>query len=131
MKKTILLFFSLFLLAASSDVPENQTIDLVKFTDANFKKSVLDKKGLIVVEFWAEWCGPCRMVEPILKELANDYSNKVSFGKLNVDFEQKISLKYEIKSIPTILIFKDGTVMDKYVGVISKKDLKKKIDVLF
>lgn len=117
-------------MGVSPGIPGDITTDLVKFTDANFKKSVLDKKGVTVVEFWATWCGPCRMVEPIIKELANEYGEKVTIGKLNVDFESKVTLKYEIKNIPTILIFKDGEVVDKYVGVLSKKDLEKKIEVI-
>ncbi len=130
MKKFIILILPIFLMAASASTTSYQTTPLVEFTDANFKKSVLDKKGVTVVEFWATWCGPCRMVDPIITELANDYGEKVTVGKLNVDLESKITMKYEIKSIPTILIFKDGTVVDKYVGVIPKKELEEKIEVL-
>lgn len=130
MKKIITFIFPIFLLAASAGTTENKTPTLVKFTDANFQKLALDKKGITVVEFWATWCGPCRMVDPIIKELANEYGKEVTIGKLNVDWEPEITLKFEIKSIPTILIFKDGEVVDKYVGVLSKKDLENKIEVL-
>jgi len=130
MKKIIAFFFPIFLIAASPDIPKDQTTDLIKYTDANFKKSVLDKKGVIVVDFWATWCSPCKMVEPIIKELANDYPEKINVGKLNVELEPIITKKYGIRSIPTILVFKDGEVIYKYVGVISKKELEKKIEVL-
>ena len=130
MKKIITFIFPIFLLAASAGTTENKTPTLVKFTDANFQKLALDKKGITVVEFWATWCGPCRMVDPIIKELANEYGKEVTIGKLNVDWEPETTLKFGIKSIPTILIFKDGEVVDKYVGVLSKKDLENKIEVL-
>ncbi|MFK8008062.1 MAG: thioredoxin [Saprospiraceae bacterium] len=130
MKKVITLLLPIFLMAASADTTEYQTTPLVKFTDANFKKSALDNKGVTVVEFWAEWCSPCRMVEPIITELANEYGEKVTIGKLNVDLESETTTKFGIRSIPTILIFKDGEVVDKYVGVLSKKDLEEKIEVL-
>ncbi|MFK7773914.1 MAG: thioredoxin [Saprospiraceae bacterium] len=130
MKKIIMLFFPIFLIAAAPNIPQKQTAALVEFTDANFKKTVLKKKGVTVIEFWAEWCGPCRLVEPVITELAKDYGKKVTVGKLNVDLEPKITKKYNIRSIPTILIFKDGEVVDKYVGVLTKKDLEEKIEVL-
>lgn len=119
-------------MGASADTTQNESTPtpLVEFTDANFKKLVLKKKGVTVIEFWAEWCGPCRMVEPVIKELANDYGKKVTIGKLNVDLEPNVTQKYNIRSIPTILIFKDGEVVDKYVGVLTKKDLEEKIEVV-
>ena len=130
MKKITTLLLPIFLMAASSDISNYQTSTLVEFTDANFKKLALDKKGVTIVEFWATWCGPCKIVEPIITELAEDYGKKISIGKLNVDLEPKTTMEYGISSIPTILIFKDGEVVDKYVGVLSKKDLEDKIDVL-
>ncbi len=97
-----------------------------EFTDSNFSDSV--KEGVTVVDFWAEWCGPCRMVGPIIEELANDYENKALIGKVNVDDNPEISMKYGIRSIPTILFLKNGEVVDKQVGVTTKKNLADKID---
>ncbi len=97
-----------------------------EFTDSNFGDSV--KEGVTVVDFWAEWCGPCRMVGPIIEELATDYENKALIGKVNVDDNPEISMKYGIRSIPTILFLKNGEVVDKQVGVTTKKNLADKID---
>lgn len=97
-----------------------------EFTDSNFGDSV--KEGVTVVDFWAEWCGPCRMVGPIIEELANDYENKALIGKVNVDDNPEISMKFGIRSIPTILFLKNGEVVDKQVGVTTKKNLADKID---
>ena len=130
MKKIISFLFPFFLIVACAGSPINQTTIPVEFTDANFQKSVLDSKGITVIEFWAEWCGPCRMVDPIITELANDYGKKVNIGKMNVDLEPKITKQLGIRSIPTILIFKDGEVVDKHVGLLTKRALEKKIDEL-
>ncbi len=93
-----------------------------EFTDTNFKEKALDS-GVSVVDFWAEWCGPCRMIGPIIEELATDYSDKVTVGKLNVDHNPEVSMKYGIRSIPTILIFKNGEPVEKIVGVTTKQNL--------
>ncbi|MEO7176261.1 MAG: thioredoxin [Saprospiraceae bacterium] len=98
-----------------------------EFLDSNFQETALDRKGLTVVDFWAEWCGPCRMVGPIIEELATEYDGKVMIGKVNVDENPEISMKYGIRSIPTILFIKDGEVVDKQVGATSKKVLNDKI----
>jgi len=98
-----------------------------EFTDTNFQESALDKKGVAVVDFWAEWCGPCRALTPIIEELATEMEGKVTIGKLNVDQNKEVSMKYGIRSIPTILILKDGEVVDKQVGVTSKSVLEGKI----
>lgn len=98
-----------------------------EFLDSNFQETALDRKGLAVVDFWAEWCGPCRMVGPIIEELATEYDGKVMIGKVNVDENPEISMKYGIRSIPTILFIKDGEVVDKQVGATSKKVLNDKI----
>ena len=98
-----------------------------EFTDANFKESALES-GVSVVDFWAEWCGPCRMVTPIIEELANEYEGKATVGKVNVDHHATTSRAYGVRSIPTILIFKDGEVVDKHVGTITKAALAEKID---
>jgi len=93
------------------------------FTDANFEASI--SKGVVLVDFWATWCGPCRRQGPIVKELANDFAGKVKVGKLDVDHNRNVSGKYFIRSIPTIIIFKDGKVMERLVGLRSKAELEK------
>lgn len=98
-----------------------------EFTDSNFKENVLDKDGVAVIDFWAEWCGPCRMIAPIIEELSNEYQDKVLVGKLDVDSNPEVSMKYNVRSIPTVLILKNGEVFDKQVGVTSKSVLEKKI----
>ena len=100
-----------------------------EFTDSNFQEAALDKDGVAVVDFWAEWCGPCRMITPIIEELSEDYKDdqSVTIGKVNVDHNQQVSMKYGIRSIPTILILKNGEIVDKQVGVTTKKALEDKI----
>ena len=100
----------------------------LEFTDANFQDTVLGSEKLTFVDFWAEWCGPCRMISPILEELSHDYEEKVVVGKLNVDYNPEVSFKYGIRSIPTILFIKNGEVVDKQVGATSKQVLAAKID---
>ncbi len=99
-----------------------------EFTDTNFKENALDKGGLSVVDFWAEWCGPCRLVGPIVEELAEEYDGKALIGKVDVDNHPEVSMKYNIRSIPTILFIKDGEVVDKHVGTATKQALTEKID---
>ncbi len=99
-----------------------------EFTDANFSSEVLEKNGVAVVDFWAEWCGPCRMITPIIEELSNDYDGKALIGKLNVDHNPEVAMKYGVRSIPTILIMKDGEIVDKQVGATSKAALEEKIN---
>ncbi len=97
-----------------------------QFTDNNFGETAL-KGGVAVVDFWAEWCGPCRLIGPIIDELSAQYDGKAIIGKVNVDENPEISMKYGIRSIPTILILKDGEVVDKQVGVTTKANLESKI----
>ncbi len=99
-----------------------------EITDANFAENIQEKKGVAVIDFWAEWCGPCRMIGPIIEELASEYEGKALIGKLDVDSNPEVSMKYGIRSIPTILILKDGEVVDKQVGVTSKQALTDKIE---
>lgn len=98
------------------------------FTDANFETEAIADKGVSVVDFWAEWCGPCRMITPIIEDLAGEYDGKVKIGKLNVDENSDVSQRYAIRSIPTILIFKDGEVVDRHVGTTTKAALQQKIE---
>ena len=99
----------------------------LEFTDANFQETVLDSDKVAMVDFWAEWCGPCRMVGPIVEELAKDYDGKAGIGKLNVDHSPGISMKYQVRNIPTILFIKNGEVVDKQVGAAPKKALEAKL----
>ena len=96
------------------------------FTDSNFQETALSG-GVSVVDFWAEWCGPCRLIGPIIDDLSTQYEGKAMIGKVNVDDNPEISLKYGVRSIPTILIIKDGQVVDKQVGVATKATLEAKI----
>lgn len=100
----------------------------VELTDANFEELVLKSDKPVLVDFWAEWCGPCRMVGPIVEELSSEYEGKAVIGKVNVDNNQEVSLKFGIRNIPTLLVFKNGEVVDKQVGVAPKNVLAQKLD---
>ena len=99
-----------------------------EFTDTNFQEKALDNNGVSVVDFWAEWCGPCRMIAPIIEELSTEYDGKALIGKVDVDANPEVSMKFGIRSIPTLLVLKNGEVVDKHVGTISKQALMEKID---
>ncbi len=102
----------------------------IEITDANFEEIVLKADKPVLVDFWAEWCGPCRMVGPIVAELADDFKDKVVVGKLDVDSNPEVSMKYGIRNIPTILFFKNGEVVDKQVGAVPKSALATKLESL-
>ena len=99
----------------------------LEFNDANFKQDVLESEKLTVIDFWAEWCGPYRVVGPVIEELSKDYHGKVNIGKVNVDFNPEISMMYGIRNIPTILFIKNGQVIDKQVGAVAKSVLDAKV----
>jgi thioredoxin 1 len=98
------------------------------FTDGNFDDTVLKSSAPVLVDFWAEWCGPCKRLAPTVDALAADYAGKVTFGKLNVDENPNVSFKFQIRGIPTLLLFKHGQVVESVVGLAQKDDLKKVID---
>jgi thioredoxin 1 len=99
-----------------------------EFTDASFESDVLSSDYVTVVDFWAEWCGPCKMMDPVLEELAIEYDGRAMFGKLNVDDNPEIPINYNIRGIPTFLFFKDGELKGKIVGATTKQALKDTID---
>jgi len=100
----------------------------IEFTDANFDELVLKSDKPVLVDFWAEWCGPCRMVGPVVEEMSKEYEGKAVIGKVNVDLNSNISATYGIRNIPTLLYFKNGQVVDKQVGVVPKATLAAKLD---
>ena len=102
-----------------------------KFTDSNFQKEALESSIPVVVDFYADWCGPCKMMSPVIEELAGDYEGKVKIGKVNTDENRAIASKYNIMSIPTIIFIKDGEVVETTVGALPKQVLEQKIATLF
>jgi len=100
-------------------------------TDGNFEELVLNSEKPVIVDFWAEWCGPCRMVGPIVEEVGVDYEGKAVVAKVDVDSNPGITAKYGIRNIPTILFFKNGDVADKQVGAVPKSTIVNKLEALF
>ncbi len=103
---------------------------VVELTTANWDKEVTESKGIVVVDFWAVWCGPCRIIAPSIEELAKEYAGKVKIGKLNTDENPDVAGRFKIMGIPTIIFFKDGQKADQVVGAVPKQQLKTKIDGL-
>lgn len=102
----------------------------VTLTDNNFQAEVLESKVPVLVDFWAVWCGPCRMIAPIIEELAVEYEGRAKLAKLDVDHNPKVGMDYAIRSIPTLLFFKDGVVVDQLIGVVPKQALVARLEAL-
>jgi thioredoxin 1 len=103
-------------------------LNIINLTQDNFAKEVLESSTPILVDFWAEWCGPCKMIAPVLDELAEEYDGKVKIGKVNIDNEQGLAAEYGVRAIPTLLLFQNGQVAEQIVGLKSKRDLKNSFD---
>ena len=102
--------------------------NIKEFTDANFEAEVLKSAEPVLVDFWAEWCMPCRMLAPTIEKLAKDYAGKVKVGKLDTDANRDVAMKYAISAIPTVILFKDGQVAQKFVGLKQERDFKDALD---
>ena len=102
----------------------------VEFTDANFEELALKSDKPVLVDFWAEWCGPCRMLGPIIEEVGKEYEGKAVVGKLDVDSNQEFAAKFGVRNIPTVLVFKDGELVNRQVGVSPKNVYTESIDAL-
>jgi thioredoxin 1 len=101
---------------------------IIALTQENFAQQVLQSPVPVLVDFWAEWCGPCKMIAPILDELADEYDGRVKIGKVNIDEQQGVAAEYGIRAIPTLLLFHKGQVADQIIGLRSKRDLKASFD---
>ena len=102
----------------------------LEITDSNFEETVLKNDKPVMVDFWAAWCGPCRMVGPIIDELSEEYEGKAIIGKVDIDSNQQYAAQFGVRNIPTVLVFKDGELVDRKVGVSSKNDYAQAIDNL-
>jgi|SRR5437660_8699318 len=107
---------------------ENSAV--IKLDESNFDRELMQNDKPVIVDFWAEWCGPCKMIAPLLDEVAREKAGAVKVAKVNVDENQSLSLKYNIRAIPALLFFKNGQLRDQVTGVTSKKDLLSRIDAL-
>ena len=104
--------------------------NVVEFNDSNFQAEVIDADQPVLVDFWAEWCMPCRMLAPTIEKIADAYVGKVKVGKLDTDSNREIAMKYQISAIPTVILFKNGQVAQKFVGIKQEREFKEAIDSL-
>lgn len=102
----------------------------IEITDSNFSKEVLNSPLPVLIDFWAVWCGPCKMIAPIIDELAKEYNGKVVVGKLDVDGNQETAITYGVRSIPTLLIFKNGIVVDTIIGAVAKSNIAQRLQAV-
>ena len=102
--------------------------NVIEFTDNDFESDVIKAGTPVLVDFWAEWCGPCKMIGPIVEEIANEYAGRIKVGKMNVDLNPVVPPQYGIRSIPSLLIFKDGAVSDQIVGAVPKNNITEVLD---
>lgn len=100
----------------------------LEITDANFEQEVIKSDIPVMIDFWAVWCGPCKVIAPVVEELASEYEGRLKVGKLDIDNNQEVAVKYGIRSIPTLLIFKDGKIVDQIVGAVPKASIVAKIN---
>ena len=102
----------------------------IEVTDNTFDAEVVEAETPVIVDFWAEWCGPCKMIAPIVEELAEEYDGKVLFTKLDIDSNPEVSMKYGIRSIPTLLVFKDGKPVEQIIGAVPKREIHKRVEAV-
>ncbi len=104
------------------------TAQIQELTDRDFDQQVSKRSGAVLVDFWAPWCGPCKVIAPVLEELAQEYEGKVTFAKVNVDENGDLANRFGIRSIPTLMIFKDGKVVDQIIGAVPKEQIRKRLE---